>query len=305
MPEPLDAASAVIVDGTTGARIGPAEVVTTLAGARHIYVGERHADPGFHAVQLATAEALRHVGRHVVVGVEWLPKSKQAALDAWLGSEEGDLDDLQEAVAWKQTWGHAFAAYAPIFAWAHRHQIPIVALNAERGLARQVAIHGQAARQGPRGAELPPLDSGNPAHKAYFMGLMKRAAEQHPSSGSKEGSKKAHAHAHHMAGAMDRYYLAQLVWDETMSRGVATLLEDPRVTVVVFAGLGHVDFGHGVPQRARDLSDLPFRIVRVVPAGEAAAEAAAQRGATTYPDRQADIFWELPSGVMRSPKPRG
>ena len=96
---------------------------------------------------------------------------------------------------------------------------------------------------------------------------------------------------------LDHYYLAQLVWDETMSRNVARLLADPahpRRTVVVLAGLGHIAHGFGVPLRTSALTGLPFAVVVPVPADELATHAP-WTGPAPYPEREADVLWVVGS----------
>ncbi len=274
-----------VTEVATGARMSPSKAVERLLGLRHVYVGETHADPVSHAVQLEVVEALRDAEAEVVIGIEWLPKTAQPALDAWIA---GTIDEVAflERSAWRTAWGHTYERYAAILRWARRHRVPVVALNAPTGLAHKAAFHPADLTPDERAAT-PPLDTGNPVHQQYFEGLMKHHAIKH----GKHGKHGGHG------GALDlgRYYRAQLVWDESMSRNLAAALSAPgreRAVAVVFAGHGHVDYGLGIPERAkRLLGGAPYAVISPIASG-ASAEHGPVPNPAPPPGRLADWLWE-------------
>jgi len=272
----------IVVDGRTGAVLSEAEVTRRLRAARVVLVGEEHANPAFHAVQRVVLERVVAVetngSHHIVVGVEWLPRSSEGVLDDFLNrSPQPPIAELRSLVDWDEVWGHDFDAYAALFETARRVHVRIVPLNAEPGLARVVARGGVAGVPPERAAELPPLDSGNEAQREWFRARMEAAAEGHP--------------GHALSGeALDRMYLAQLVWDETMARSVIAAIVSPAAAtetrqVVVFAGMGHVEYGLGIPARLGGLTHLV--IVPVVSLEDARSRV---RDAA-MPEREADLFW--------------
>ena len=278
----IDVAAPDMRDPDDGARLGADAVAARLRATRCVYVAEQHAVPAYHAVQRAVLERLARGGAELVIAIEWLPPSAGLALDAWLSGAD-PVEALATALDWAHRWGHEFAAYAPIFRWAREHDVRIVPVNAERGLARAVARAPLAEVPPETRAILPPLDTGNPPHRAFFDAMMQAAMAGHGGGALADT-------------VLDRYYLAQLVWDETMSRNVAELLADPahpRRVVVVFAGAGHILHGLGVPLRVRALTGLPFTIVLPVPMGELAEREAGPPGAP-YPARDADLLWVVP-----------
>jgi len=211
------------------------DIGARMTATRILYVAEQHGDPISHRAQLDVARYAKRLGP-VVLAIEWLPASSQPTLDAWI---RGDInpDQLAKRLKWKQTWGHSWKSYAPIFHWSRRHQVPMIALNAEAGLARAVARGQVGQLSAAKRYLVPPLRSGNQAHRAYFDSMMREAAG---------------AHAAHFNDAMlASYYRAQLVWDETMAQRVGqTLNQYPaKSRVLVFAGEGHVLFRFGVPER--------------------------------------------------------
>ena len=95
---------------------------------------------------------------------------------------------------------------------------------------------------------------------------------------------------------MERYYLAQLVRDEAMSRNLALRLQSPEgrgKQAVVMAGAGHIAYGHGIPSRARALLGKPFRIILPVLAGKMMDHHKLLRK-KTYPLKRGDLLWEAP-----------
>lgn len=270
------------IDGRSGAVLPQHEVIARLHAVEVILVGEHHGTAAHHALQGNVALSLAASGAKgsTVAAIEWLPHSARLAVRGWLGGNEA-VDALAVATAWRETWGHDFDAYAGFFERLRRAGVAIEPINAEPGLARAVARGLELEPE--KLALLPPLDSGTPAHRAWF----------------EEQMSGMHGHHHHGAGQtseavarMDRLYRAQLVWDETMARNVLTLLQDGFERVVVCAGMGHTTRGLGVPARLGNRSRLIIHPV------ESTAEALARASNVQMPGREADIFWVPPSGQV-------
>lgn len=283
-----DDARPTVYDLRSGATLHPDEAAAWLIGHRQVYVAERHTDPASHTAQLDVLRRMRRAGRSLAVAIEWLPAEAQPALDGYL---TGDLDEraLQEAVDWEGTWGHPFHHYAPILRFARDARLPVWALDAPRGLARQVGRGGIEGLSAADRARLPPLDTANDAHRAWFGELMSALAHDHAG---------AEGHGPIDPDKLGRYYLAQLVRDELMARHLADhLARSPdALTAVVLAGRGHIVYGHGVPLRVEALTDAGFAIV--LP--EAAADVSEPPAASPepYPGRPGDLLW-----VVGRPEP--
>ena len=72
---------------------------------------------------------------------------------------------------------------------------------------------------------------------AYRQMILK-AFEQHQSAG------------HGNSNSANRFFLAQVLWDETMADGIAKFIKaNQDYQVVVLAGQGHVVYGYGIPSR--------------------------------------------------------
>ena len=235
-----------LTDGVSGAKLDLKDILPLLSASKHIYVGETHDSRADHQVQLSVLKTLAAMGHQVVIGVEWLPHTSQGALSQWM-AEPLNKENFLQLTDWDKVWGFDIELYWPILRWAHENRVPVIGLNAPHNLVFGFAQHGRAGLTPEDQALLPPLDSANEAHRAYFVDMMRKAAQ------SMQG-------ANHHAGFekhIDAYYQAQLIWDETMAREVSELLRAPEHrlhTIVVFAGRAHVDFGLGIPERVLALS---------------------------------------------------
>lgn len=262
-----------VFDGRTGRELTPDEVATRLLSARVVLVGEEHANPAYHAVQAEVAETLVAVAGDastIALAVEWLPRSTRLTLEGWSGGG-APSDELRVATRWDELWGHDFAAYAPLLERMRAARVAILPINAEPGLARLVARGGVDGVPPERRAELPPLDSGTDAHRAWFTERMRDAGHGHAIEGP----------------ALERFYLAQLVWDETMAGNVRAAAAD-YTHVVVCAGVGHVERALGIPARLAPLATL---VVLPITSREDIATHALD---APFPEREADLLWLTP-----------
>ncbi len=225
-----------IVDVATGRAIGFEALIDRLAEARVVYVGERHDQPADHDVQRRILEALAARRPGLAVGFEMFQTPYQSALDDFVAGRI-DEPELLERTEWSRRWGFDFAMYRPLVRLGQDRRLTLVALNAPQETTRTIAREGLEALDEATRAALPELDRSAPAHRAR----VEAALREHP----------------HMTDAMlERFYTAQLVWDETMAASVAAH-DGP---MVVFAGAMHVA-RDAIPARAARRGAAPFAIV--------------------------------------------
>lgn len=226
------------------------ELADALLAARAIYVGEQHDREEDHRVQLTVLATVTSREPSVALGLEMLPHPEQPALDAF---SRGEIDEatLLERVEWRSRWGFDFALYRPLFEHARAHGVPIVALNAPRELTRAIAHHGLEALDEAQRAELPELDLSDADHRA----MVERSLEDHPGMTPER---------------LERFYAAQVLWDETMADRAARYLarEGAPARMVVLAGARHVQSGLGIPRRAARRGLSPYVIGMPVRASE-------------------------------------
>jgi uncharacterized iron-regulated protein len=279
-----------IVDTTQHVRISVHRAAQQWVQRRHIYVGEQHADPAYHRVQIEVLKKVAQNHPSVAIGIEWLPQDVQSTIDAWM---RGALEDaaFREQVDWHRRWGFPFEAYEPIFRWAKTHQVPIIALNAQTGLARQLGRVGRCGLSTTEQNALTPLTTGNEDHRRYFRALMARVHHHSGHHGS-HGQHLKNPCPNESNDKIERYYQAQLLRDEAMSRRAAEVLSDPDHStriLVVFAGIGHVEYGLGIPKRVQALTNLPFAIVLPIQLDQSPGHPVLDPA----PGPRADFLWEI------------
>lgn len=259
-----------VADGKSGAPLSDDALDRQLRAAKVIYVGEEHPNPHHHAVELEVLARAYAVDPSLGLGLEMLPRALQPELDGYLA---GTLDEAAflKAVDWAHTWGYAWGFYKPLLEFCRAHRLPAYALNAPKALAHAVAFHGLASLSPDERKALPELQPGPAAHRE----LVREAFAQHP-------------HGAFGDAAFERFYAAQLVWDETMAERVATVLAAPGAParLVVVAGNGHTR-RFAVPDRAARRGARPYLTVRPVLDDERDDAVA---------DQVADVLWVLQPG---------
>lgn len=277
-PDPQTAESIVrsqstpasLVDARTGKSIEAEAFLAVLRTKAVIYVGERHDQPGDHGVQYAILRHLHREEASLAIGMEMFQVPFQEPLDKW---SAGQIDEtvLRRETEYDKRWGFDFSMYRPILEYARNRGIEVVALNAPKELAYAVAKDGVDGLSPELASELPELDLANEEHRALF-------------------DAEFDVGDHAVEGGVDRYYQAQVVWDETMGSRVAETLgrAGGPAKMVVLAGRVHVKRGLGVPDRAAKRGAAPYAVVLPVTQKELKAELK-----LPPEERSADFFWAL------------
>jgi len=219
------AGSVTAYDLALGEQLGEPALARALLDADAVCLGEEHDAAPHHYLELWTIDLLAERaptrGLELGVGFEMFQRPSQAALTDY---QTGRLDEagLLEQSQYAERWGFPFAYYRPILESARQHRLSLVALNARREVTREVARVGLDGLERSIERELPKLDLSQREHRASF----ERAMEGHPGLG---GDK------------LDRYYAAQVVWDETMADQAARWLRAhaPIRRLVILAGRAH------------------------------------------------------------------
>lgn len=267
-----DSTAASLVDARTGESIDADTFFAALQSKRVIYVGERHDQPADHGAEYSILKQLHRYEPSLAIGMEMFQIPFQEPLEKW---SAGLIDEsvLRRETEYDERWGFDFSMYRPILEYARNHGIEIIALNAPRELSFAVAKDGLASLSAEQAAELPDLDLHDPRHRALFdaeFDIGDHAAQD----------------------AVDQYYAAQVLWDETMGSKVAEALSRPGgpAKMVVLAGRVHVKFGLGVPERAAKRGAAPYAVVIPVTPDELKQEL------ELPPDeRAADYYWVVGS----------
>ncbi len=225
------------------APLAPSALAAKLADLRVVYIGETHTRYADHLNQLALIEALHARDPGLVIGVEYFERGFQAVLDDYIAARIDEREFLRRTEYFRH-WGFDYRLYAPIFRYARKARIPVLALNVPRSLPAAVARVGLEGLAKAQRAELP--ESMGSAGAAY----RKRLRAAYAAHGSAE------------PGDFDHFVEAQLVWDESMAANAASYLQThPARRMVVLAGAGHVEFGDGIPARLARRTAVSYAIV--------------------------------------------
>jgi len=260
-----------LVDGRTGEDVELDVMLADLAAVQAIYLGERHDRAEDHAMQHTVLRSLHTHDPGVHLGMEMFQAPFQPTLDLWVA---GELDEtaLRTRTEWDRRWGFDYALYRPILEYVRARGVPTHALNAPAEVTRTIAREGIDALDEEARAALPELVLDDEAHRALVGDALRDAA---------------HGHAMDEA-TFERFYTAQVVWDETMASNVAAAIDAGATRVIVMAGGMHVRGGLGIPQRAQRRGVRSHRIVLAMGADELEALLDAQQdGAPPV----ADYYW--------------
>ncbi|HSW33010.1 MAG TPA: ChaN family lipoprotein, partial [Steroidobacteraceae bacterium] len=112
---------------------------STQAGI--VLLGESHDSHEHHRWQLQVITALHSRHPELVIALEMFPRRVQPALDRWVAGEVDEAEFLRSS-EWRQVWSFDPALYLPIFHFARMNRIPMVALNVDPALAREIGSAG-------------------------------------------------------------------------------------------------------------------------------------------------------------------
>lgn len=243
IPAPRVEGSLLIDTRTLGTTSVP-EILGELGKSDLVFVGESHNNRDHHGAQLTVIRSLRESGDPIAIGLEMFRASSQKDLDDWVA---GRIPEERFAGIFAENWSGAWwPAYRPIFRYARQEGIPMVGLNVERHLPRQVSREGAAslAAADRPGGRAPSCD----ASQKYQARLREILRD-------------------HMRHANYRHFCeAQMLWDASMAWRLIGYSEDnPGTTVVVLAGGMH-SWKHGIPERVRKQSSLSYKVI--LPSGD-------------------------------------
>ena len=265
-----------IIDASTGKPVTFEEMMTSLLTAKVIYIGERHDNADDHGVQYAILDGFGTRSTSLAVGLEMFQYPYQQPLDDW-SAERIDEAKMLKRTQYEKRWGFDFDFYRPLLETARTLSARIVALNAPMEVTHAIAHGGLAALDPVQISELPELDLHNKRHRKLVEAEIAQHELMEPE-------------------AVDRFYAAQVVWDETMALHVASTMNAATAPehMIVFAGRMHVLGGSGIPERAAKRGVKSWKSVIPIEASDPIAK-------WTGPaeDRPADYLWVIP-GVADS-----
>jgi uncharacterized iron-regulated protein len=211
-------------------------LVDEVQAARVVMVGETHDRYDHHLNQLAVIRGLHERGVPVAIGMEYFQRPFQAHLDDFAAGRT-TLAQLLERTEWRQRWRFDVRLYQDILAYAQRHGIPLVALNAATETVAAVSAGGIDALDADRRALFPRrIELAEGAYRAQLNQVFAM-------------------HGNMPEAHRERFLQVQYVWDQTMARTAGDYLTaNPERTLVLLAGSGHLLHDNAIPERLRRIN---------------------------------------------------
>lgn len=220
------------------------EVIARAAKASVVLLGETHVNADHHRWQLQTLVALHAQRPNMVIGFEMFPRRVQAALDKWIAGELSEKEFLR-AAEWDQVWNTDANLYLPLFHFARMNRIPMLALNIETSLRRQVAEKGFYGVPVEEREGLTRPAEPSQAYVDFLLPIYKQHDRKHKNETTQDDPD------------FRRFIGGQQLWDRAMAQILQQAVtqsggaEKPLVVGVM--GTGHVLHGFGVPHQLHDL----------------------------------------------------
>ncbi len=217
------------------APIAPREIVARASARRVVLLGEQHDIADHHRWQLQMLAVLDAARPGMVVGFEMFPRRVQGVLDRWVAGELTEAQFLVQ-VDWRNVWRLDAGLYMPLFHWARMNRVPMIAINIDRELTREVSEKGFDAipierREGVSRPAEPSAD-----YTKWLLGVYR----EHQRSGTREATDPA----------FRRFVESQVLWDRAMAESLATAHKRTGNPLVVgILGSGHIARGYGVPHQ--------------------------------------------------------
>ncbi|HEY9665307.1 MAG TPA: ChaN family lipoprotein [Coleofasciculaceae cyanobacterium] len=219
------------------------QILQELVKADVVYLGETHDRIEDHQAQLDILKALYKQNPKIAIAMEMFQRPYQDVLDQYLAGKITEAELVKQS-EYEQRWGFSWEYYAPILRFAKTHQLPVLAANTPTEVTRKVARSGLESLTPAERKYIPPLSEIR-TDNAEYRKMVQDAYEQHHHTG------------HSNSDSFERFFTAQVLWDETMAEKIAQFIKaNPNYQVVVLAGEGHIVYGYGIPSRvARRLNN--------------------------------------------------
>jgi uncharacterized iron-regulated protein len=206
-------------------------VLSELAAADFVLLGEKHDNADHHLLQARLLQGLIDRGRKPALRLEMVTPDQEPALRAWQAKHPRDASALGTALDWQASGWPEFALYQPIFEVALAAGLDIGAANLNRATVKAVMQHGASA-----------LDDAT----------VDRLGLRAPVDETVRDAMAAEIIASHCnqlpRAAADPMAFAQRARDAVMADA---LLQVPSGGAVLIAGNGHVRRDRAVPEHIR------------------------------------------------------
>jgi len=219
------------------------KIIGDIAKSKVVFIGENHTDFSSHLNQLKIIKEMYKKNKNLAIAMEMFQKPYQKYLDAFIEGKITEKEMIVKTEYFKR-WKYDYELYRPILLFAKEKRIPIVAINIDREITKKVVKEGIDALSAKQQAQLPnSIDFRTTKYKEE----LKMIYEMHE-IGSFDN--------------FDKFYHAQLIWDESMAANIVDFMRKrPEHSVAILAGNGHIMYGYGIPSRIQRRGIKEYSIV--------------------------------------------
>lgn len=236
-----------VLDVKTGRPITFEQLMTAVAPAAVIYIGEEHRNRFHIDAALRVLRALIKLDRRPVLALEMFGWDGQAGLDRYVLEPLMPRDLFLKESRWTQNWGGLFDDYEPLIGFARAERLPLLALNPPKPLVRQVSKEGLAqVRRDPEMSR---------------WGMQSETIEEDPRYRNVIFSQLRSCHGGLPDETYQRMYEASMFRDEGMAKTISDALRRLHPTtgpIVSYTGSGHIQYGLPVPHRVQRRHNGPL-----------------------------------------------
>ena len=226
-----------------GEEISGTEVISNAANQSVVLLGEAHANLEHHRWQLQMLASLHTRRPDMVIGFEMFPRRVQKALDKWVAGSL-TVAEFLDAADWKHGWSIDAKAYLPLFHFARMNKIPMVALNIDSQLRKEISLNGFDSLMEDKFEGITRPAEPSDAYLEYLMPIYKK---HNRNNKDKDEIRTDDSD-------FQRFVRGQQVWDRAMAQALYSALNrSERPLVVGIMGAGHIRYGYGVPHQLMDL----------------------------------------------------
>ena len=205
------------------------EMTAQIVDKRVIFIGEIHDQLVHHQNQLRVIKSLYAQNPDLAIGVEYFQQPFQPYLDDYIAGRIDEREMLIKTEYFKR-WQLDYRMLQPIFEFAREKHIPVIALNISDEIHNKVFREGMKSLSPEELAETPA--NIKPASPHYLQRL------------------KAIFDSHPRGNDFNTFVEGVLLWDSSMADTAARYLNNhPKSRMVVLAGLVHIMYGDGIPER--------------------------------------------------------
>ena len=218
-PKVFDLANQQMLDGLT----------SQLSNKRAVFIGEVHDRLEHHQNQLRIIQSLYAHNPNLAIGVEYFQQPFQSYLDDYIAGRIDEREMLIKTEYFKR-WKLDYRLLQPIFKFARENHIPVLALNISDEIHNKVFTGGMKSLNPEELSRTP--DYIKPASDRYLQRLQ-AIFDSHPPSND-----------------FNTFVEGVVLWDSSMADTAARYLnKHPNSQMVVLAGMVHIMYGDGIPER--------------------------------------------------------